>query len=203
MSLFLIWLGVMFPLVFSPGPANIIFAASGAKAGVKKSLPLLIGVDLVFFIKSLIIGLGLGQASQSYPNAMNVVQLIGAGYLIYLATTFLKSTGIDAEREEKVFGFIDGLIIQLLNSKGWLMVFLMFSLFSEQAQHTFGEHGVFALVIWLAILNISMHLVWIKMGFWLSRVSRSECYAKSLNFFYSGCLLMVALGLIINNPVWA
>jgi threonine/homoserine/homoserine lactone efflux protein len=37
MSLFILWLGVMFPLVFSPGPANIVFAASGAKVGVKRS----------------------------------------------------------------------------------------------------------------------------------------------------------------------
>jgi threonine/homoserine/homoserine lactone efflux protein len=192
----------MFPLVFSPGPANIIFAASGAKVGVKKSLPLLIGVDLVFIIKSLIIGLGLGQAIQSYPNATNVVQLIGASYLIYLGITFLKSSSNNSEREEKGFGFIDGLIVQLLNSKGWLMVLLMFSLFSEQAQDAFGEHGALVLVIWLAILNISMHLVWVKMGFWLSRISSSKRYAKGLNFFYSGCLLMVALGLVINNPIW-
>ncbi|MCF7505943.1 LysE family translocator [Vibrio sp. L3-7] len=203
MSLFFIWLGVMFPLVFSPGPANIIFAASGAKVGVKKSLPLLVGVDLVFIIKSLIIGLGLGQAVQSYPNTMNVVQLIGAGYLIYLGIAFLKNSSGDSQNEDKVFGFVDGLIVQLLNSKGWLMVFLMFSLFSEQAQNTFGEHGTLVLVIWLAILNVSMHLVWIKMGFWLSRISSSEHYAKGLNFFYAGCLLVVSLGLVINNPIWA
>ena len=52
MSLFIIWLGVMFPLVFSPGPANIVFAASGAKVGIKRSIPLIAGVDSVFIIKS-------------------------------------------------------------------------------------------------------------------------------------------------------
>ncbi|WP_253822082.1 LysE family transporter [Vibrio sp. 99-8-1] len=88
MSLFLIWLSVMFPLVFSPGPANIVFAASGARVGVRKSLPLLAGIDLVFIIKSLIIGFGLGQAVQNYSSLMNVVQLIGASYLIYLGIGF-------------------------------------------------------------------------------------------------------------------
>lgn len=32
---FLAWLAVMFPLVFSPGPANVVFALSGATQGTK------------------------------------------------------------------------------------------------------------------------------------------------------------------------
>jgi threonine/homoserine/homoserine lactone efflux protein len=46
----------MFPLVFSPGPANIVFAMSGIRQGVRGSIPLIIGVDLVFIIYSLLIG---------------------------------------------------------------------------------------------------------------------------------------------------
>lgn len=202
MSLFLIWLGVMFPLVFSPGPANIVFAASGARVGVRKSLSLLAGIDLVFIIKSLIIGFGLGQAVQNYSSLMNVVQLIGASYLIYLGIGFLKSTANTSKEQQKVFSFTDGLLVQLLNSKGWLMVFLMFSLFSKQAQSAFGEQGIWVLVIWLAILNISVHLLWVKMGFWLSKISSSENYAKGLNLFYAGCLILVSFGLIVNNPIW-
>lgn len=202
MSLFIIWLGVMFPLVFSPGPANIIFAASGAQVGVKRSMPLLIGVDLVFFVKSILIGFGLGQAVQSYPTVMNVVQLLGAFYLIYLAISFIQNIGSTSTEGQKVLGFVDGLLVQLLNSKGWLMVFLMFSLFGEQAQTVFGDQGIWILVIWLAVLNVSMHLVWVKMGYWLSKVSSSSGYAKGLNWFYALCLLFVSLWLIIDNPIW-
>ncbi len=201
MSLFFIWLGVMFPLVFSPGPANIIFAASGARVGVGKSLPLLVGVDFVFIVKSLIIGFGLGQAVQSYPNVMNMLQLLGASYLIYLGIAFVKNAKSSSTAEQKVFGFVDGVIVQILNTKGWLMVFLMFSLFSEPAHGVFGEYGVLVLVVWLALLNISMHLVWVKMGVWISKVSSSEQYEKALNVFYAICLIVMSLGLIINNPI--
>lgn len=44
----LLFLSLMFPLVFSPGPANIIFAISGMKQDFKKSISLLIGINLVF-----------------------------------------------------------------------------------------------------------------------------------------------------------
>jgi threonine/homoserine/homoserine lactone efflux protein len=203
MSLFIIWLGVMFPLVFSPGPANIVFAASGAKVGVRRSLPLVAGVDTIFIIKSIVIGFGLGQVINTYPNIMNSMQFIGALYLVYLAITFIRNSSDASKINQKKLGFLDGIIIQTLNSKGWLMVFLMFSLFTDKAQLAFGEHGTLVLVLWLAILNISMHIVWVKAGELLAKVSSSQRYEKALNIFYASCLLTVAGWLIWDNQLWS
>jgi threonine/homoserine/homoserine lactone efflux protein len=203
MSLFLLWFGVMFPLVFSPGPANIVFAASGAKVGVKRSMPLVAGVDCIFIIKSLFIGFGLGQVVQNHPMLMNGLQIIGALYLIYLAIIFIKSSASTAENDHKNMGFIDGMLIQLLNSKGWLMVFLMFTLFTEQAKVSFGDNGILVLVLWLAVLNISMHIAWVKAGALLANLSISEHYAKALNIFYASCLLAVSIWLLIDNKMWS
>ena len=201
MSLFLIWLGVMFPLVFSPGPANIVFAASGAKVGVKRSIALLAGIDSVFIIKSILIGYGLGEVVHTHPELMNGLQLLGAIYLVYVASKFIRSSSTKLENASKTLGFVDGLLIQLLNSKGWLMVFLMFTLFTESSQETFGENGVAVLIIWLAILNISMHFVWVSIGELLSKISSSPAYEKGMNFFYAGSLIAVSVWLVIGNPL--
>ena len=201
MSLFIIWLGVMFPLVFSPGPANIVFAASGAKVGIKRSIPLIAGVDSVFIIKSIVIGYGLGEVFHSLPILMNSMQLLGAFYLIYLAITFIRPNNAGPESEIKTLGFTDGLLIQLLNSKGWLMVFLMFTLFSAESVQVFGENGIAVLIIWLALLNISMHFVWVSIGELLAKVSSSPVYEKGLNFFYAACLIVVSMWLIYENPM--
>ncbi|EDM65762.1 LysE type translocator superfamily [Moritella sp. PE36] len=203
MSLFIIWLSAMFPLVFSPGPANIVFAASGARVGVKRSIPLIMGVDTVFIIKSIIVGYGLGEVVQAYPNIMNVVQIVGALYLTFLAYKFVRSSATKSQNSTQHLGFIDGLLIQVLNSKGWLMVFLMFTLFTEQAQLTFGEHGILVLVIWLAMLNISIHFVWVKLGVLLANISSNKTYEQALNIFYASCLLVVSGWLIIDNQIWS
>ncbi|SFD07917.1 LysE family translocator [Pseudoalteromonas denitrificans] len=201
MSLFIVWLGVMFPLVFSPGPANIVFAASGAQVGVKRSIPLVAGIDSVFIIKSIIIGYGLGEVVNNHPELMNYLQLLGAIYLVYVATKFLRTNSSKLKSTSKALGFFDGLLIQILNSKGWLMVFLMFTLFSEQSQATFGDSGIAILIIWLAFLNISIHFLWVSIGELLSRISSSPLYEKWLNFFYAGCLMAVSIWLIIENPM--
>lgn len=203
MSLFIMWLGVMFPLVFSPGPANIVFAASGANVGVRRSIPLVAGIDTIFILKSILIGYGLGQVVNSHPYLMNVLQLLGAVYLVYLAVKFIKSSTNTSKSNQKHLGFIDGLIIQVLNSKGWIMVFLMFTLFTEQAKFVFGGAGILVLVIWLAILNISIHLFWVKAGELLSRILSSERYEKALNIFYAGCLLIVSGWLMVDNAIWS
>lgn len=202
MSLFFAWFGVMFPLVFSPGPANIAFAATGSRVGFKRSLPFLIGIDLIFILKSIIIGFGLGQIVQTYPVVMIVMQLIGAAYLIYLAYKFVIATGVQSELSNQPLSFKDGVILQLLNSKGWIMVFLMFSLFAAPAQTLFESFGIPTLIIWLALLNISLHMVWVVMGELLAKVSSSPTYRKSLDYCYAICLVGVALWLIIDNPVW-
>ncbi|WP_070964409.1 LysE family translocator [Vibrio sonorensis] len=201
MSLLVLWLGVMFPLVFSPGPANIVFAASGAKVGVRKTLPLMAGIDLLFIIKSILIGFGLGEVIARFPLILPSLQLVGALYLIYLAYGFLQSGKSGTKNKTSTLGFKDGLIIQFLNGKGWVMVILMFSLFTESAIEAFGSIGIWVLVVWLAALNISMHLLWIRAGAllsnWLNRGS-----AKRQGSIYAASLLAVALWLIADNPYW-
>ncbi|RXE98499.1 LysE family translocator [Pseudoalteromonas sp. PS5] len=202
MSLFIIWFSAMFPLIFSPGPANIVFAASGANVGVRRSLGLLAGVDIVYAFKSLLVGYGLGKVIESHPMALNFLQLMGSIYLIYMATKFFgASTNISAS-DNKTLGFMDGVLLQVLNSKGWVLVLIMFTLFSEQANDAFGAAGNLILVLWLAVLNISVHLVWIKAGDLLARVSNNPVYNKYLERFYGGCLYLVAVWLIFDNKIW-
>lgn len=202
MSLFLAWFAVMFPLVFSPGPANIAFAATGSQVGLKRSLPFLIGIDLVFIIQTVIVGFGLGQIVETYPSIMIGMQLLGAIYLLYLAYTFVMAGKTQADMNTNLLGFKDGLIIQTLNSKGWIMVFLMFSLFTVQAQENFASYGIVLLIIWLAVLNISLHVVWIVVGELLAKISNSPTYRKRLDYIYALCLVGVAVWLIIDNPIW-
>ncbi|VVM24036.1 hypothetical protein BSPWISOXPB_6782 [uncultured Gammaproteobacteria bacterium] len=87
---FLLFFGLMFPLVFSPGPANIVFAMSGIRQGVRGSIPLIIGVDLVFIIYSLLIGFGLGEILQLYPSLIFILQLLGSLYRLFSLQVYKK-----------------------------------------------------------------------------------------------------------------
>jgi threonine/homoserine/homoserine lactone efflux protein len=154
---FLLFFGLMFPLVFSPGPANIVFAMSGIRQGVRGSIPLIIGVDLVFIIYSLLIGFGLGEILQLYPSLIFILQLLGSLYIVYLAYKFIRSDKKETDSNNQTFTFKDGVILQMLNPKGWTMLFLMFSTLLDGSFNYNAQ--IVALVIMLAILNISTHFI--------------------------------------------
>ncbi|AZZ94925.1 LysE family translocator [Hahella sp. KA22] len=190
------WLAVMFPLVFSPGPANVVFAASGAQLGVKRSLPLMAGIDLVFLLKSLLVGFGLGAVMQEYPQSYAILRTAGACYLFYLGYCFFRPALSGDPTAPKKLGFKDGLIIQLLNAKGWVMVVLMFSLFGAQ-----GEEAT-ARALWLAAmlacLNICTHLAWIAAGAVLVKRLTGGLGQHVQAVLFGGGLIVVGVWLLLG-----
>ncbi|MBA5248978.1 MAG: LysE family translocator [Gammaproteobacteria bacterium] len=193
---FLLFFGLMFPLVFSPGPANIVFAMSGVQQGVKKSIPLIIGVDLVFIIYSLIIGFGLGEVLKYYPNMIYALQVLGAFYIAYLAYKFIEPVKRVQEQKHAHYTFADGVILQMLNPKGWTMLFLMFSVLLDGSFDR--NTQIIYLVIMLAILNISTHFTWVAAGSSISKLIQSTAMKKSVNYFFSFSLLLVAIWLLLT-----
>jgi len=171
---------------------------SGIRQGVKGSIPLIIGVDLIFIIYSLIIGFGLGEVLQRYPNLILIFQTLGALYIIYLAYKFIKTSKSNNSHtvSNKAFTFKDGIVLQMLNPKGWTMLFLMFSTLLDGSFDRNSQ--VLYLVFMLAVLNITTHFTWVAAGNYISKWVNNSQTEKYLNYFFSGSLLLVAIWILIN-----
>ena len=195
----LAWFAVMFPLVFSPGPANIAFAASGASFGVKRSLPLMFGIESVFFIKSLFLGFGLSAFLQNNQTFISYFQVIGALYLIYLAYGFIKPLLTNEKHQSKELSYFDGLIIQFFNVKGWMMIVLMFSLFSNSLTYENSSVNILILCIMLATLNLTCHLIWISFSsLMFKKIVKNQ---KVQAYLFASSLLLVAISFILDSNV--
>ena len=88
----LLWFGMMFPLIFSAGPANVTMASLGARFGFLKSLPFISGINLIVLLHALMIGFGAGTFIGKYPVLFRYLQYLGSLYLIYLAFKFFRSS---------------------------------------------------------------------------------------------------------------
>ena len=186
----------MLPLVFSPGPANIVFAMSGMRQGVRRSIPLLVGVDIVFVIISLLVGFGFGGILMLYPNLIFAFQLAGSMYIVYLAYKFIKTKDAEATSSKAVFTFKDGVILQSLNPKGWTALFLMYSALLDGSFDYNAQ--IIALVVMLMILNVSAHFVWLVAGSRIAKWTSNEKVETALNYLFSGSLLVVAAWLLLQ-----
>ena len=70
---------------FTPGPNNIIGSYSGFNFGIKKSIPLILGVTCGYTILIILVASGLNIVFNIYPLLKVIIKVIGSLFLIYLA----------------------------------------------------------------------------------------------------------------------
>ncbi|MFA0813825.1 LysE family translocator [Microbulbifer epialgicus] len=183
MEFVITWLAVMLPLIFSPGPANVTFAAAGASLGVRQSLPLLAGIDFIFILKGFVVGFGLMTWFIDYPVSLRALQVCGVIYLVYLAYSFAKPSKLQGQSGVPKISIWNGMVIQILNVKGWIITFTMFSVFAPNLE-TESAVSILTLIVMMAILNISTHFCWIAFGGWLGKISANRKSQKMRGMFF-------------------
>ena len=194
----ILWFNMMFPLVFSIGPMNVMFASYGGQFGFKKTLIFMVGCDVVTFLLSLIIGYGGLELIQEHSEIFNYLKYAGAMYLIYLAYKCFKSKTTQDPIKQQISNaptFIDGAILNLLNIKAIMLISIMFTSFLSVTSEK--ENNVLFLSLLLLGLALGCHSIWIYFGSWLSKKFASESFYRAQNYIFSGMLLFVAIWLVI------
>ncbi len=109
-------------LTVTPGPNNLLLAASGVQHGFRRSLPMLLGIVLGFPLLVLCVGLGLGPAFGAVPALKTVLKFAASAYLLYLAWQVATTKTIATTGEvSQPIGFFKMAGFQWLNPKVWSM----------------------------------------------------------------------------------
>lgn len=113
----------VFALVSSitPGPNNLMLAASGLAYGFRRTLPLLAGVVAGFQALLLAVALGLGAVFERYPASHTLLRALGAAYLLHLAWKLWQASSAGTASLDKPLGFARGATFQAVNPKAWMM----------------------------------------------------------------------------------
>ena len=83
-ELFLL-IGISFSLGFTPGPNNAVASFSGFNFGIKKTIPLILGVGFGYTILVILINFVLISTFIKYPIIQEIIRILGTFFLIYLA----------------------------------------------------------------------------------------------------------------------
>ena len=75
---------VVLPLMLSPGPANLVSFALGARHGVLSLCPFQIGIVVVYAVVSLALGALTLQVSAMAPGATFLLRVLGGLFIVYL-----------------------------------------------------------------------------------------------------------------------
>lgn len=196
-SQFFLWFGMMFPLVFSAGPANVTMASLGARFGFLKSLPFITGINLIVLLHALLIGFGAGRFLEEYPGMFRYLQYAGSAYLIYLAFKFYKPrpSGTGESPMESVPGFFDGIILQLLNVKVITVTMVMFSQFLNTDSGQLSR--IMMLSFGLASLTTGATMAWAAGGAWLTQKFAFEASIRWQGYIFGSMLIGISVWMLI------
>ena len=189
--LFLSYLLFCLVMTSTPGPNNALVMLSGARFGLKKTFPLILGIACGVALQLLAIGIGLNQIFQWFPTLQLLFSLIGTAYILWLAWKITTSGPVHINLEEKpTMGFVQGAMFQWVNPKAWIMSISTIATYFA-VNHQFSAILYAALI--LMLISIPCVGIWAVAGKLLRRLLMQPKFALIFNATMALALLIAVL----------
>ncbi|MTI09070.1 LysE family translocator [Curvivirga aplysinae] len=165
----------------TPGPNNLMLAASGLNFGLQRTVPHAAGVALGFLFMVLMACMGLGQLFTIFPLLQSILTYAGSAYLLYLAYRIGTAAGVGkVESKAKPLTFIEAALFQWINPKAWMMAVTFSSAFGLQSDNLANDAAVTLLVV--LFFGVPCILIWTSFGSALRRWMKDEKHLRIFNY---------------------
>ncbi|MGI3782045.1 MAG: LysE family translocator [Janthinobacterium lividum] len=178
----------------SPGGATTLATASGVQFGLRRSLPLMLGIAAGLTTLAVAAALGLAAVLLGVPHLEVVVRVLGSAYLLWLAWTIGRNgaPGGATLAEPRRFG--TGVLLLWLNPKAWAITLSAAAAFATRVE------GPFRLAALLggafAVCATLSQLLWCGLGGAVGRLLSKPWHWRALNV----ALAVLVVASIV--PIW-
>jgi hypothetical protein len=119
LDIFLALFVFAFVMSFTPGPNNILLAASGVNFGFARTVPHMLGVTIGFAILILACSAGVGVVFAAVPGFQLALKIAGAAYMLWLAfkVATARLSGEEGRALGRPFSFLQAVAFQWINPK--------------------------------------------------------------------------------------
>jgi threonine/homoserine/homoserine lactone efflux protein len=157
----------------TPGPSNVLLTATGARVGVLRGLPCLLGVAVGMGSMMSIVAFGLGSVILGHGLVLAGLKWCGAAFLCWLAWKVATAPRAGPTAGGPPVGFFGAAAFQWVNPKSWLVSASAAATFLDPgAGSALGQSATLGLVFFVACLPSC--LPWLASGAVLQRWLRSE-----------------------------
>jgi threonine/homoserine/homoserine lactone efflux protein len=177
----------MFVTSCSPGPNNVVASHSGFNHGIKKSIPLMLGVIFGFTTMLAIVNFGLINIFNIYPIIQKILIGTGTIFLIYLAYKISFSKSSDKKKDLKPVNFMETFLYQFLNPKGVIVAVIAVSTYTESGIN-FMNYSLWMLGVAFLFAIISI-IFWTFLGKFMRKFATNEKFIKWFNYAMSTLLI--------------
>jgi threonine/homoserine/homoserine lactone efflux protein len=107
---------------FTPGPNTTLSTALAANFGLRRSLTFVCAVPIGWGLLFSLCAGGVGALVLAVPGLRLAIQVLGVGYLLWLALKLARSSQLTSVDESKLqVTFFQGVMLQFLNIKAWML----------------------------------------------------------------------------------
>ena len=169
----------------TPGPNNITVMASGVNFGIRRSLPVFMGICVGFSVMLLLVGIGFGQIFEQMPSLHIFIKFFGTLYLIYLAYLIATANEISTSKAQaKPLTFLNGALFQWLNAKAWVVATGAIAAFTTVGLDFYTQNIIIALVF--LVISFPCVGIWLFFGSTLKSKLKSKNSMKVFNYSMGG-----------------
>jgi len=181
----------------TPGPNNITVMASGVNFGVRKSLPVFMGICVGFSVMLLLVGIGFGQIFEQVPSLHIFIKFFGTLYLLYLAYLIATANEISTSKAQaKPLTFLNGALFQWLNAKAWVVATGAIAAFTTVGIDFYTQNITIALIF--LVISFPCVGIWLFFGSVLQGKLKSKNSMKVFNYSMGGLLVLSVIPVIIE-----
>lgn len=167
----------------TPGPNNLLLAASGIRFGFRATIPHMIGVHMGYSLLLIAVGLGLGAAFERWPILQEALRIGGTIYILYLSWRILRGWSVaqpKASEAPRPIRFVEAALFQFINPKGVIMAITMFAAYSMPGA---GMLANIALIVGVAAaVNVVSVTTWAGFGAAVQGLAGSEPAASIIRW---------------------
>jgi threonine/homoserine/homoserine lactone efflux protein len=163
--------GFTFAAAMTPGPNNLLLAASGIRFGFRATIPQMVGVHMGYSALLIVVGLGLGAMFETYPVLQDVLRIAGTIYVLYLAWRIFRGWAVPAQNDsgapdrtgkDRPIRFTEAFLFQFINPKGVIMAITVFAAYAIPGA---GVWTNIALIVGVAaVVNVLSVTTWAGFG---------------------------------------
>ena len=193
-----LWGTILFVSIVSmtPGPNNLLLAASGANFGFFKTLPHMCGVIVGFALMVVASGFGLGVIMNEFPQVILPLKIMSVSFLLYLSWRIATGGAHVVEGKSQPLTFLPAVLFQTINPKG---ISFLVSIMGAQVSDTEPLlPQLIPLFILLPAFTVLSAVTWTIFGTAIGKLMQSQGAFRVFNLVMASllvaCVIPIAYG---------
>ena len=193
-----LWGTILFVSIVSmtPGPNNLLLAASGANFGFIKTLPHMFGVIVGFALMVVASGFGLGVVLNEFPQVILPMKIISVSFLLYLSWRIATGGAHVVEGKSQPLSFLPAVLFQTINPKGISFLLSIMGAQISDAEPLLPQ--LIPLFILLPAFTVLSAVTWTMFGTAIGKLMQSQGAFRVFNLVMASllvaCVIPIAFG---------